>query len=375
MTVQALPLDGIKVADLTHALAGSFCTQQLHLLGADVVKIEPPGSGDDFRERPATFASINAGKRSVVLDLKSAHGKEALRRLVQRSDVLVENYRPGVVHDLGIDWDSLRPVNPRLIYCSITGYGQNGPLRDYPAIEWAVQAMSGMSASYIADDVDGAYLGLGVLDPFSGYIAFSAILAALLQRQQTQTGQRIDVAMLDAAMLLMAPRVTGLALGEPPLGGASRRPTMVRYRASDRRLFVAALHRKWFVRLCDIIGAPELAQDPRFVLPGAQAEHADELIAAIEARLAMRPAAEWETELVRAGLPASVVRSLGELLEHPQLRERGTLQEVAAPEVGRTINVVGAGFRFEHDQPTFRGGVPRLGEHTADVLAELGFDS
>ena len=142
-------------------------------------------------------------------------GREALLRLVERSDVLVENFRPGVTRDLRIDWQSLQPFNARLVYCSISGYGQAGPLRDYPAIEWAVQAMSGMSASYISDDVDGAYLGLGVLDPFSGYVAFSAILAALLQRQQSNIGQYIDVSMLDAALLLMAPRVTALSTAEP----------------------------------------------------------------------------------------------------------------------------------------------------------------
>src|SRR6185295_16259082 len=138
------------------------------------------------------------------LDLKSEGGRAGLGRLVKTADVLVENYRPGVATALGIDYPSMRALNPRLIYCSISGYGQTGPLRDYPAIEWAVQAMSGMAAGYIADDVDGAYLGQGVLDPFSGYVAFSAILAALLQRMQTGTGQRIDTAMLDAAMLLMA---------------------------------------------------------------------------------------------------------------------------------------------------------------------------
>jgi crotonobetainyl-CoA:carnitine CoA-transferase CaiB-like acyl-CoA transferase len=369
------PLTGIKIVDLTHALAGSFCTHQLQLLGADVIKIEPPGTGDDFRERPATFAAINAGKRSVVLDLKAELGQQALRRLVERSDVLVENYRPGVTDKLGIDWQSLRPLNHRLIYCSITGYGQSGPLREYPAIEWAVQAMSGMSAGYIADDVDGAYLGLGVLDPFSGYVAFSAILAALLQRQQTHTGQRIDVSMLDAAMLLMAPRIVGQQLGVRGGEGMGRRPTMVRYRAADRRLFIGALHRKWFVRLCEIIGEPDLADDPRFASPRLQSDNADALIAAIEARLVSRPAAEWEAELVRAGLPASVVRTLQEILAHPQLRARGTLQTVDFPEAGRGVDLVGAGFRFEHDQPAFQGAVPRLGEHTADVLAELGLTS
>jgi crotonobetainyl-CoA:carnitine CoA-transferase CaiB-like acyl-CoA transferase len=366
-----LPLDGNVVADLTHALAGPFCTQQLHLLGADVIKIEPE-RGDDFRERRAAFAALNAGKRSVVLDLKSDGGQEALRRLVEQVDVLVENYRPGVTRQLGIDYASLRPLNSGLVYCSISGYGQDGPLHTYPAIEWAVQAMSGMAAGYIADEVDGAYLGLGVLDPFSGYVAFSAILAALLQRHTTGEGQHIDTAMLDAAMLLMAPRVASESLGESSRSGMGRRPTMVRFRAQDRRLFVAALHRPWFEKLAQIIGAPALLTDPRFTSQRSQTEHADALIAEIEARLATRPAAEWETLFVAAGLPASVVRSLDEILAHAHLRQRGTLVQVNESATGDSASVVGAGFRFGHDQPTFRGPVPALGQHTAEVLAELG---
>jgi CoA:oxalate CoA-transferase len=365
-------LAGTKVVDLTHALAGAFCTHQLQLLGADVVKVEQPGAGDDFRERPAVFAAINAGKRSVALDLKSGSGKHALLALVARSDVLVENYRPGVTEKLAIDWKSLQPVNSRLIYCSVSGYGQTGPLRNYPAIEWAVQAMSGMAASYIADDADGAYLGVGVLDPFSGYVAFSAILAALLQRQQTGQGQYIDVSMLDAALLLQAPRVAGHQLGDKQAAELGRRPTMVRYKAQDRRLFVAALHRKWFARLCQIVGAPELLDDPRFASPRAQSDNTDALIAVIESKLAARPAADWEREFVQAGLPASVVRTLEELLAEPHVRERGTLEDVDVPELGKTASIVGAGFRFAHDQPRFQGPVPRLGEHTAEVLSELG---
>jgi CoA:oxalate CoA-transferase len=365
------PLAGVRVADLTHALAGSFCTHQLQLLGADVIKVEPPGTGDDFRERPAAFAAINAGKRSIVLDLKTTDGREALCRLVRSADVLVENYRPGVPEKLGIDWPSLERINPTLIYCSVTGYGQSGPLRNYPAIEWAVQAMSGMSASYVDDTVDGAYLGLSVLDPFSGYVGFSAILAALLQRDRTSRGQYIDVSMLDAAMLLMAPRIVSQQLGEREPGSSGRRPTMVRFRAKDRRIFVAALHRKWFVKLAEILGAPELVEDPRFASHRSQAEHADELIAAIEARLAQRPAAEWERLIVEAGLPASVVRKLEELLAHPHVRERGSLQPVDFPDLDRRVNLVGAGFQFAHDQPRFHGHVPRLGEHTEEVLAEL----
>jgi CoA:oxalate CoA-transferase len=365
------PLAGVRVADLTHALAGSFCTYQLQLLGADVIKVEPPGIGDDFRERPATFAAINAGKRSIVLDLKTADGRDALRELVKTADILVENFRPGVTQKLGIDWAALESVNPYLIYCSVTGYGQSGPLRGYPAIEWAVQAMSGISASYIDDDVDGAYLGLSVLDPFSGYVAFSAILAALLQRERSNRGQYIDVSMLDAAMLLMAPRIVSQQLSERSPGSSGRRPTMVRFRAKDRRLFIAALHRKWFIKLAEILGAPELAEDPRFASQRSQAEHADELIAAIETRLATRTAAEWEKIFVHAGLPASVVRTLEELLAHPHIQERGSLQSVDFPDLGRRVDVVGAGFKFAHEQPRVHGHVPQLGEHTDEILAEL----
>jgi len=292
-----------------------------------------------------------------------------LRRLVQRADVLVENYRPGVTDNLGITWDVMRELNQRLIYCSISGFGQAGPLRDFPAIEWSVQAMSGMSASYLADDADGARLGLPVLDPFSGYVAFSAILAALLQRQHTGTGQRIDASMLDAALLLMAPSVTAQSLGEPV--GFGRRPTMVRYRAQDRRLFIAALHRKWFERLCRIIGADELLEDPRFADSASQSANADALIDAIETRLTTRPSAEWEREFVAAGMPSSVVRTLTEILANPHVQHRGVLASVDALDVGRSAQVIGAGFQFEHDQPRFQGPVPRLGQHTEEVLAEL----
>jgi crotonobetainyl-CoA:carnitine CoA-transferase CaiB-like acyl-CoA transferase len=228
-----------------------------------------------------------------------------------------------------------------------------------------------MSASYIDDAADGAYLGLGVLDLFSGYVAYSAILAALLQRASTGAGQYIDASMLDAALVLMAPRVAAELLGERGGGNLGRRPTMVRYRARDRRIFVAALHRKWFERLAQIIGAPELLDDPRFATSRSQAQHADELIAAIEAHLADRPAAEWEALFVAAGLPASVVRSLAEVLSEPHLNERGILSEVDAPDLGKTARIVGAAFRFEHDSPRFQGPVPQLGEHTDSVLAEL----
>ena len=365
------PLAGITVVDLTHALAGPFCTHHLHLLGADVVKVEPPGHGDDFRARPGVFPAFNAGKRSMTVNLKSPDGFEIVRRMLANADVLVENYRPGVAAKLGFVWDRLHALNPRLIYCSISGYGQSGPLRDVPAIEWAVQAMSGMTASYVSDGADRRDLGLGVLDPFSGYVAFSAILAALLRRQQTGEGERLDVAMLDAALTLMSGSVAGHMIGTP--GREARRPTMARFPAEDRTVFIAALHQPWFERLCRILDAPELAADPRFATHDARQRNADALTAELEARTATRPAAELERTLVEAGLPASIVRTLPEILAHPQVRERGILEDVPAADGGEPLTLVGSAFRFGGDGPGFQGPVPALGQHTDEVLAGLGY--
>jgi crotonobetainyl-CoA:carnitine CoA-transferase CaiB-like acyl-CoA transferase len=364
------PLAGIKAIDLTHALVGPVCTHHLQLLGADVVKVEPPGSGDDLRARPGIFPAINAGKRSMTVNLKSPDGFEILRRLLVGADVLVENYRPGVAAKLGIEWDSLHTLNPRLIFCSISGYGQEGPLRDVPAIEWAVQAMSGMTASYVPEDSDRLQLGLGVLDPFSGYVAFSAILAALLQRQQTGVGQRIDVAMLDAALTLMSGSVSSHFVGAE--GREARRPTMARFPAQDGTLFIAALHQPWFERLCRILDAPELLEDPRFADHTTRQRHGDALTAELEARVATRSAAELERELVMAGLPASVVRTLPEVLAHPHVRGRGILAEIPAADEGEPLTLVGPAFRFGNSCLGFQGPVPALGQHTDELLTGLG---
>lgn len=366
------PLAGIKVVDLTHAFAGPLCTHHLQLLGAEVLKVEPPGTGDDFRDYPgAIFQAVNAGKRSMTLNLKSEEGFGVLRALVQQADVLVENYRPGVPARLGITWETLQAINPRLIFCSISGFGQEGPLRDFPAIEWSVQAMSGMTAAYITEEMDRRKLGLSVLDPFSGYVAFSAILAALLQRQQTGVGQRIDVSMLDAAMTLMCGSVAGILNGVEPRPAV--RPTMARFRAQDRTLFIAALHQKWYESLCGILKAPDLATDPRFATHAARQQHADALTAELESRVAGCQAGDLERKLVAAGMPASLVRTLPEILAHPHIQGRGILEQVPSQADGDPLMLVGAAFRFGDNSLGFQGPVPSLGEHTEEILRGLGY--
>jgi CoA:oxalate CoA-transferase len=364
-----IALDGVRVLDLTHALAGPFCTHHLSLLGAEVIKVEPP-AGDDFRPRPhGRFAAVNAGKRSVVLDLKSDFGREALARLIDKADIVVENFKPGAAKKLGLDWTQLHARYPGLISCSISGYGQDGPMRAMPAIEWSVQAVSGLGASYLGDD-DALDLGIGMLDPFTGYVAFSGILAALIARGRDGRGQRLDVSMLDAAMVLASGNVTAALLGGPPSHG--RRATMGRYRARDRRLFVAALNPRWLEQFVAIIGVPQLLADPRFASARSREEHADAFVAAIEAQLASRDAVEWEALLVEAGIPAGATRTIAEIAASQHQLDRELIAEVDS-EHG-PVPVVGSGFLVAGATRTARGPVPRLGEHTAEVLAELGLE-
>ncbi|MGV3652463.1 MAG: CaiB/BaiF CoA transferase family protein, partial [Devosia sp.] len=334
-----MALEGIRVVDLTHALAGPFCTHHLSLLGADIIKIEPP-AGDDFRPRPhGRFGAVNAGKRSIVLDLKSDFGREALARLIETADIVVENFKPGAAAKLGLDWADLHARYPGLISCSISGYGQEGPMRAMPAIEWSVQAVSGLGDSYLGDE-DGLDLGIGMLDPFTGYVAFSGILAALIARGRNGRGQRLDVSMLDAALVLASGNVTASLLGGPSSHG--RRATMGRYRARDRRIFVAALNPRWLEQFCAIIGVPGLLADSRFSTASARDANADAFVAAIEAQLASRDAIEWEEMLVAAGIPAGATRTMAEIAGSEHMAGRGLVSHVESEE--GPMPVVGSGF-------------------------------
>jgi crotonobetainyl-CoA:carnitine CoA-transferase CaiB-like acyl-CoA transferase len=327
-------LAGVLVCDLTHAVAGPFCTHHLRLLGAEVVKVERPDGGDDFRARGRTFDALNAGKRSVALDLGQAAGREALLRLVARADVLVENFRPGVAERLGLGWERLRSVNPRLVACSISGYGQTGELSGAPAIEWSVQAAAGLTDAYVDPAGDPLRLGLSVLDPMTGLLAVVRILAALRERDATGRGQHLDVAMLDTAFALQWPQVVETLAG----GGArlGRRGTMARFPTAEGTLFVAALHQRWFAALCEEVGAPELLSDPRFAGEAARAAHPDEVHAALAARLTGLSGRDLERRLSARGIPAAIVRSLAEAAELPDVARRGLLDgaDARGPELG-----------------------------------------
>jgi crotonobetainyl-CoA:carnitine CoA-transferase CaiB-like acyl-CoA transferase len=280
-----------------------------------------------------------------VLDLRDAQGRDELARLLETADVLVENYRPGVAAKLGLDWDDLRARHPRLVYCSITGYGSDGPLRDAPAIEWAVQASAGVTADYLTEDDAPMRAGLGVIDAFSGFTAVSSILAALLLRERTGKGSRLDVAMFDAALGLLSAAVADAANGWPRRG--LHLPGSGRFRARDRVLYVSCVHDKWFQGVCEAVGSPELSDDARFRTQADRAANGDAFHAELEARFATRDAEDWQRELNARGIPAAVVRTLTEAVQGEQAAHRGLLHEVDSPRgpvkvMGSPIPLAGA---------------------------------
>ena len=379
-----LALEGIRVLDLTHALAGPFCTYQLQLLGADVVKIERPGVGDDFREfarlpgwdASPSFIAVNGGKRSVTVNLKSPAGREVVRRLARAADVVVENFRPGTARELGLSRDHLKELNPKLVYCSISGFGQEGEISRWPAFDHTIQAMAGMMWSGRDDDTPSQGRGFSV-DCFTGYVAYASILSGLFRRERTGQGQYLDVAMLDASMVLLAvgsvrQMMTGDAISAvQPI--VHDRPTVAPYRTTDGWLWLSANFQNQYEALCHVIEAPELVTDPRFKDVRSRNVHSAELKAELAKRLAGRSAAELERQLMEAGCPASVVRTTRDVLQMPRLRERDVLVEAETPGREEPVTLINAGFVASGDSPRLRGPVPALGQHTDEVLLELGY--
>lgn len=361
------PLDEIRIIDLTHALAGPFCTYQLGLLGAEVIKVEPSEGGDDFRTfLPDCFDAVNGGKKSVTLNLKSVEGRALLNTLLADADVIVENYRAGVAKGLGLDWDDLHARHPRLIYCSITGFGQEGERAQWPAIEWSVQAAVGLSAMYLPDEADPHDLGIGMLDIFSGTSAITAILAALLERARTGLGTRLDVTMADAALTLATPHIISQATGKRK-GVAPRRAGVGRFRARDRRLFLSAPHQRWFAKLSKVLGEPALVEDERFATMTARADNLESLRVAIEERLGSRDAAEWQSALLAEGVPAAEVGNLSEMIADGYFDQAGTLKTVHSSANKREVLAVASTFSGRTAKAPI-GEVPALGADTSAVL-------
>ena len=389
MTTSALPLHGFRVLDLTNVLAGPFACHQLAHLGAEVIKVESRQGGDLARQlgadpglnqrgMGASFLAQNAGKRSIAVDLKRPGGKAVLRRLVERADVLVENFRPGVMQRLGLGYDELLAHNPRLVYCAISGFGQDGPLRDLPAYDQIIQGMSGVMS--ITGSADSAPLRVGypVADTIGGLTAAMAVAAALADRQR-EGGRFIDVSMLEAVIATMGWAVSNLLVAgreAEPMGNENMTASPSgTFATAEGLLNIAANKQEQFEALARVIGRPDLLADPRFAQRQARLEHRAALKAEIEAALARRTAEAWWPLLTEAGVPAGPVYTVAQALTHPQIAQRGLLATFAdAPGVGRDVRVLRTGIKLDGAAPSVDAPPPTLGQHTEAILAELGYD-
>ena len=382
-------LEGVRVLDLTTVLAGPFCSYQLACLGADVIKVERPGSGDTARRlgsdpdlnrrgMGASFLAQNAGKRSITLDLKHAGGKAAFRRLVATADVLVENFRPGVMDRLGLGYDTLAEDRPDLVYGAISGFGQDGPLAGNPAYDQIVQGLSGIMS--ITGDAGSGPLraGFPVCDTVAGITAAFAIAAALFRRAKTGEGEFIDVSMLDSSFAAMGWAVSNwLIAGVAPTPMGNENMTAApsgTAQTGDGLLNIAATTQAQFETLCSLIGRPEIAADPRFAEWETRKTNRHALRDEIEPALGARPAAEWAATFNAAGVPSGEVLSVPQALASEQVAHRGVASSFAGTPAGdREITVVRPGFRLGHGDPAPPSPPPALGTDTDNLLAELGY--
>ena len=379
------PLAGVRVLDLTNVLAGPFCCHQLAHFGAEVVKVEAPGRGDLARNLGAdadlnargmgiSFLAQNAGKKSVTLNLKRPEGVALLKQLVETADVLVENYRPGVMQRLGVGYDVLKASNPRLIYCAISGFGQDGPWVDRPAYDQIVQGASGVMA--ITGDAETAPLRVGypVSDTIGGLTAAFAVSAALAAPER---GGYIDVSMLEATIATMGWVVSNYLIGgvEPSAQGNENMTSAPSgtFRAAEGLLNIAANKDEQWQALARHLGREDLLADPAYATREARKANRQALKAELERSLAAQSAQEWVEALNRIGVPAGVVQSVPEALTHPQVAERGLLADFPdVPGVGRDITVVRTGVKLDGAAPAVETPPPQLGAHNDEVYGALG---
>ena len=379
-------LDGVKVVDLTRALAGPYCTMILGDHGADVVKVELPGTGDETRlwappfieGESAYYLSINRNKRSLALDLKTAPAKRVLERLVEESDVLVENFSPGALARLGFPWDRLHAINRRLIYCAISGFGADGPGRAWPAYDLIVQGMSGVQGLTGQPDGIPTMVGVPVADMVAGLYATIGILIALHARESSGEGQMVDATMLGSMVALLSRQSARyFATGESPRPEGNVHTSIAPYQtflAKDGYVNIAAGNNALFERFCRALGLEELLDDERYADNTKRVKHRDTLVPAAQKRIAELPKDEVVRRLREANVPVGPIYTLAEVFNDPAAKHLDLAKEIDHPTAGK-VKVTGFPVRLSANAPAIRRHPPRLGEHTEQVLHELGFSA
>lgn len=384
----AKPLQGIRVLDLSRILAGPWCSQQLADMGAEVIKIEKPQEGDDTRRwgppwlsgsnEAAYYLSANRGKQSVTIDMAQPEGQALLHGLVKHCDVVLENFKVGGLKKYKLDYASLSTIKPDLVYCSITGFGQNGPYAQRAGYDFMIQGMGGlMSLTGQPDSEPGGgpvKVGVAFADIFTGMYAANAILAALFQRQRTGMGAYIDLALLDVQVGVLANQALNyLSSGEVPQRLGNAHPNIVPYQAfatQDGHLILAVGNDAQFQRFCEVAACPELAKDERFLTNAKRVEHRESLVPLLMPVLKQRSTAEWLSALEKVGVPCGPINALNQVFADPQVQHRQLAIQLPHPEAGQ-VSLVSNPIRFDNEALNAETAPPLLGEHTQQVLTDL----
>ncbi len=382
-------LKDIRIVDITRAMAGPYCTMMLGDFGADVIKVERPGSGDESRGwgppfvgeaygpypgESAYFLSANRNKRSLTVNFKDPAGIEIIQKLVKVSDVFIENFRTGVLDKMGLGYDALNQGNPGLIYCSVSGYGRTGPYKERPGYDAIVQAEGGLMS--ITGPVDGppSRVGIPIIDITSGMFAASAILAALYERQESGLGQHIDISLLDTQAALLANVASNyLVSGEPPRRVGNAHPNIAPYepfQAKDKGFVLGAANQRQWEKLCDTIQRPDLKTDPRFQTNQDRVKNRAELLQTLNGVFIEKNAQEWLDQIQEAGLPCGPINTVPEVFNHPQREARGLVQEVEHSSAGK-ISLTGFPYKLSRTPAEIHQAPPRLGEHNQEILVDL----